>query len=455
MINQKGYIALPLIIFALIAAFLVIPRKFPAQKIVIQPPVNKDCPERPDGSKTLQINGITYKQFRKNLNITKIAKKELLETGQSIEYFNGDGHHTVSSGTIEDKGIKYAVYLGGTNGELDINDPGSPEFKLLVFNNYKVAWLVHLDSNDQPITSSVLGEGGRTWEYYKVDLYQEELDINSHPMPNNVFCSDGSINADVTPLTLVTSSSPATVSASPVVDIPEQNISSDNKQLQLRWFLFRTRSPSEESRVLFYPHCKPAIYLYPKNKTFVNVKVYPRGNFTFTDPVYDLNRGWDVWAEPNGQLEISNFKYPMSNFKYYPYLYYEAQIKDEFIEKPEEGYVVRKDEIPELLSRIMPKLGLNTTETKQFKEYWERVLPESSYYFIGIMDPSNLDYIEPLEITPKPDSVIRVSLYFEPLEQFKTVSEPNIVTPVRSGFSVVEWGGLIKLHKDTPFTCSQ
>ena len=103
----------------------------------------------------------------------------------------------------------------------------------------------------------------------------------------------------------------------------------------------------------------------------------------------------------------------------------------------------------------MPKLGLNFVETRQFKEYWERVLPDSPYYFIGVVDKSNLDYIEALKINPEPDSIIRVSLYFEPLDSFKEVSEPNIVTPKREGFSVVEWGGLIKLHGDTPFTCSQ
>ena len=47
----------------------------------------------------------------------------------------------------------------------------------------------------------------------------------------------------------------------------------------------------------------------------------------------------------------------------------------------------------------------------------------------------------PLEITPNPDSVIRVWMSYKGLEGPVDVEEQIIETPERTGFTVVEWGG--------------
>ncbi|MBR3204526.1 hypothetical protein IKF81_02485 [Candidatus Saccharibacteria bacterium] len=47
----------------------------------------------------------------------------------------------------------------------------------------------------------------------------------------------------------------------------------------------------------------------------------------------------------------------------------------------------------------------------------------------------------PLEITPAPDSVVRIGMVFKPLEETIEVKEQSLETPIRSGFTVVEWGG--------------
>ena len=46
-----------------------------------------------------------------------------------------------------------------------------------------------------------------------------------------------------------------------------------------------------------------------------------------------------------------------------------------------------------------------------------------------------------LEITPKPDSILRVFMVYKPLEELMEIEEPNIETFHRKGFAVVEWGG--------------
>jgi hypothetical protein len=226
---------------------------------------------------------------------------------------------------------------------------------------------------------------------------------------------------------------------------PYQAVSPTKDQLQLEWFLLA-------SDKVWGIHCKPAVYLYPERKQLVNVKVYPKGELILTDPPYDAVRGWNVEAFPDGSLyEIRETKYE----KRYPYLYYESKIRDEEIKKPTEGWVVKYDQLENLYSRVLPKLGLNKKEQADFTDYWLKNLPESPYYFVGLIEKSQRDYLEALDVTPQPDTSIRFSLYFEALDQPKAVIEPKIETPVRNGFTLVDWGGMVKLHPETPFTCSQ
>lgn len=224
--------------------------------------------------------------------------------------------------------------------------------------------------------------------------------------------------------------------------LPPLSSFSMNKNLQMNSF-----EPS-----LIYPwgwwtpECKPAVYLYPEQETKVHVAVSPQGFLTYTNPLYPSS-GWDVLAKPNGQI--------ISSDKSYPYLYYESKIKDSAINKPQKGFVVKFSGLPNLYNTLLPKLGLNAKEIKDFKDYWEKYLPNSTYYFVGIMPENDINSIEPLTIFPKPTTIIRVRLYFQALDKPISVLEPTISKPTRSGFTVVEWGGMVKVDKEHPFTCSQ
>ena len=215
------------------------------------------------------------------------------------------------------------------------------------------------------------------------------------------------------------------------------------------------------------PECKPAIYLYPNSATAINVKVRPAGFLTYTSPVYDDSKGWNVKAYPGGNLEWLdssvgiNSKGEINSTNHYPYLYYESKIHDSMIEKPTEGFIVKYQNLEQFYKQNLPLYGLNEKETNDYIEYWKNVLPESPYYQIGLMNPANIEAIEPLAITPAPDSLLRLRLYYEPisekdaLEKMKTIIAPEVdKTFSRSGFSVIEWGGMVKQDMNHPFTCS-
>jgi len=215
------------------------------------------------------------------------------------------------------------------------------------------------------------------------------------------------------------------------------------------------------------PECKPAIYLYPKNKMNVNVKVSPRGHLTYTDPVYDAKKGWNVTAYPNGQLTWLDNTYGLNSrgekrsSNIYDYLYYESKIHDQSIDKPTTGYIIAYADLEQFYKHYLPKTGLNLKETQDYINYWLTVLPRTDYYFIGFLSPQNIDQIEPLQITPHADTSLRVRLYYEALttaeamDKSKNIKQPEFQhTFKRTGFTVVEWGGMVKRDKNHPFTCS-
>lgn len=195
------------------------------------------------------------------------------------------------------------------------------------------------------------------------------------------------------------------------------------------------------------PECKPAIYLYPKEKTNVNVKIEPKGYLTYTDPLYPVNTGWQVIAYPDGKILV--------NQKDYTYLYYESAIRDSEINVPQKGFVVEYEKLSNFYKDILPRLGFLDTESKDFINYWQNILPKFPYYFVGLLEDQDIEKIEPLTISPKPTTIIRVRFYFKGLDKKIEVEEPVVKTFKRTGFTVVEWGGLVKTDKNHPFTCSQ
>ncbi|WKZ29422.1 MAG: hypothetical protein QY323_01680 [Patescibacteria group bacterium] len=179
---------------------------------------------------------------------------------------------------------------------------------------------------------------------------------------------------------------------------------------------------------------KPVIYLYPEETTDVSVKLYPQGGFTVTEPAYD--GGWNVRATPKG--ELTNLK----DGKAYPYLFWEG--RGGLYETPKQGFVVAQKDVHAFLVEKLSALGLNTQERADFIEFWEPRMSGSPWYFVTFMGNRTMDALAPLEISPKPDTVIRVLMDFLPLEKPIPVQGFDIQTPVRDGFTVVEWGGVIR-----------
>lgn len=174
---------------------------------------------------------------------------------------------------------------------------------------------------------------------------------------------------------------------------------------------------------------KPALYLYPESQGPVYVTLAVEGMISKSIPKYE--NGWFVNVNTKGTIDGE-----------YDYLYYEAALEKEAVLK-DGSWVVSQEKLQDWFDQTLFQLGLNTFEGQQCKEYWMNRLPVSPYYEIGLVDERFINLNVRLIIVPVPKTVIRVMLYFIPLPSAKDFVPPLVKVPLREGFTVVEWGGIL------------
>lgn len=175
---------------------------------------------------------------------------------------------------------------------------------------------------------------------------------------------------------------------------------------------------------------KPIIYLYPEQKTEVTVKLGDAQKISHSYPKYENK--WLVTAKPNGDLTYNN--------RSYYGLYWEGKNAPKF--ELDEGFVVKGSASTTFLEEKLAILGLNEREANEFIIYWLPKLENNPYNFIKFASMEAQNEYMPLEINPKPDTLIRVMIAYKkldnPIEVKEQVLEP---APTRNGFVVIEWGG--------------
>ena len=175
---------------------------------------------------------------------------------------------------------------------------------------------------------------------------------------------------------------------------------------------------------------KPVIYLYPERETSVTVELDYDGELTTTYPAYE--GGWTVLAEPDGALTD-----PETGREYYC-LFWEGVSNHDY--DFTEGFCVAGADTEAFLEYALAELGLSQREANEFLIYWLPQMEDNAYNLLSFQQETYTDHAR-LTITPEPDSVLRVFLAWQPLEEPVEIA-PQILEPFqRQGFTVVEWGG--------------
>lgn len=177
---------------------------------------------------------------------------------------------------------------------------------------------------------------------------------------------------------------------------------------------------------------KPIIYLYPEKDKKVLVELGYKENITISYPKYTT--GWNVFAQANGNLTDLD-----TNKNLYS-LYYESKNTYNFkIEN--DGFIIKRDNVSEFLENKLSILGLTDREKEEFIIYWLPILQKNKYNYIRFATIDEINKNMPLEINPNPDTLIRILMTFKGLEKPIDIAEQQLVTPERTGFVAVEWGG--------------
>ena len=175
---------------------------------------------------------------------------------------------------------------------------------------------------------------------------------------------------------------------------------------------------------------KPVIYLYPETPTEVSVKLTLDGKLTCTYPAYD--QGWDNFvAHPDGTLVFPDGK------QYYC-LYWEGiqNMECDFTE----GFCVKGEDTAAFLEWALAAQGLTQREANEFIIYWLPRMEGNPYNVISFQTEAYTEGAV-LEITPNPDSLLRVFMAWYPLDVAVEMEAQEFTAFDRVGFTVVEWGG--------------
>ena len=188
----------------------------------------------------------------------------------------------------------------------------------------------------------------------------------------------------------------------------------------------------DRKREIHSPNDKPIIYLYPEETLDVEVKLGNPEYISCTYPKYE--NGWKVIANPDGNLIDKN-----TGRNLYA-LYWEGKNIQKQIDISE-GFCIEGEYTAKFLEEKLEILGLNEKEAEEFIIYWLPKMEDNKYNYIRFETIEEQNDSMPLDVTPRPDSIIRIMMDWKALEEKIEVNEQKLVTPEREGFTLVEWGG--------------
>ena len=177
---------------------------------------------------------------------------------------------------------------------------------------------------------------------------------------------------------------------------------------------------------------KPVIYLYPEQETDVHVELeLTESDLATTYPKY--NNGWDVTAYPDGTLLNK------ADGTHHKYLFWDAKnCRTRF--DYSKGFCVAGSDTESFLREKLTYMGLTEQEMNEFIVYWLPLMEHNKYNLIAFQGDEYTDSAK-LNITPEPDSMLRIFMTYIPLEAPVDIEPQQLETFERKGFTVVEWGG--------------
>ncbi len=179
---------------------------------------------------------------------------------------------------------------------------------------------------------------------------------------------------------------------------------------------------------------KPVIYLYPTHTSDVQVSV--DADIRISEPAYAS--GWSVTAQPDGTI------YDTRSGTTYGSLYWEGIGYEYPSDTASYGVIVDTAMVKTQIEADLRARGLHDQEIADFEAFWLPKMPSTPFVRLTWISTAQVDRLAPLHVTPSPDTVIRVFLDYEGLNVPYYLPQQPVDSVERTGFTVVEWGGLLQ-----------
>ena len=177
---------------------------------------------------------------------------------------------------------------------------------------------------------------------------------------------------------------------------------------------------------------KPNIYLYPEKTIQIEVSLIFPYSGKVIESIPEYNGGWNVSVSPEGIIDGK-----------YEYLFYECELTDRF--QYDEGWIVKGKDIERFFRSNMSAHGFIDHEINDFLEYWLPLLDENKSWLVYPQYRDIIDKYVELEFSVTPDNIFRLFYCIRENRDNRTVlNEPEIRKGKRTGFSLFEWGGILK-----------
>ena len=190
---------------------------------------------------------------------------------------------------------------------------------------------------------------------------------------------------------------------------------------------------------------KPVLYLYPQEERQLTVTLDLEGSLDTVYPAPDDQRAtdrgtqasWTVTASPDGTLTDASGRT-------YPSLFWDGPVRQE---SPQQGFVVAREDAVPFLEEKLALLGLSDRESADFITFWAPQIRANEYTFISFDASSytqqvTYSFADEAGNQVAPDTFIRVFMTIRAAQADEAVTPQEFAsTPMRNGFTVVEWGG--------------
>jgi len=179
---------------------------------------------------------------------------------------------------------------------------------------------------------------------------------------------------------------------------------------------------------------KPNIYLYPKEKIQLSVKLnFPKGGKVIKS-IPEYGKGWQVSVDSMGMID-----------NHYTFLFYES--KQPNVWQKNNGWIIKQKELESFFRNNMSNYGFQGQEIQDFIDYWIPKFTDFEYYIIYPQLSDIIDTVIELKLSKSPDHIMRLFYVIKGSKEFpeNKLKKPTVEQRFkRDKFFVTEWGVILE-----------